>query len=423
MNDAVRPPRLVPLLYFGTAYISLALACALAAIWPRAVAGFFYHSWMVAIVHLITLGWITFSLLGTLYVIGPLTMQASLPVRRGDYFGYGLAVTGVVGMVAHFWIEEFGGMAWSAATATAGVLYVVARIARDLRRQALADGPTLHIAFGCVNFVVAASMGILLGFDKVLHFLPGFVLANVFAHAHLAALGWATMITIGVAYRLLPSIAPARMPAPRFVLASAVVLEAGVAGLFVSLLLQSRWTIFFGIVVAAALAATAAHLTWTLRAPAPARAVASAIDFAWLHAAGASVSLLVAIGLGATLLVAPLSPFSLRAAAAYGVFGLVGFLAQMVVAIEARLVPLRDRMLQAVVFVGWSVGVPALAAGLFLESVTLVSGGAWALLASLAITTLDTISVVAPVMRRTKRLAALDAIARTWRKPTVSARL
>jgi len=111
--------------------------------------------------------------------------------------------------------------------------------------------------------------------------------------------------------------------------------------------------------------------------------------------------------------VAPLSPFSLRAAAAYGVFGLVGFLAQMIVAIEARLVPLRDRMLQAVVFVGWSIGVPALAAGLFLESATLVAGGAWALLASLAIATLDTISVMAPATRRTKRLAPLDAIART----------
>src|SRR6266496_112949 len=247
MNDTVRPPRLVPQLYFGTAYVSLALACALAALWPRAVAGFFYHSWMVAIVHLITLGWITFSLLGTLYVIGPLTMQASLPVRRGDYFGYGLAVTGVVGMVAHFWIEEFGGMAWSAATATAGVLYVIARIARDLRRQALADGPTLHIAFGCVNFVVAASMGILLGFDKVLHFLPGFVLANVFAHAHLAALGWATMITIGVAYRLLPMILPAAMPSGPRLWLSAVLLQTGVTGLFITLLARGPFAWIFAL--------------------------------------------------------------------------------------------------------------------------------------------------------------------------------
>jgi hypothetical protein len=34
-----------------------------------------------------------------------------------------------------------------------------------------------------LNITLAASMGILLGFDKAYHFLPGFVLSNVFAHA------------------------------------------------------------------------------------------------------------------------------------------------------------------------------------------------------------------------------------------------
>jgi len=408
MSGAERPPRLVPLLYFGTAYVSLALACVLAAIWPRAVAGFFYHSWMVAIVHLITLGWITFSLLGTLYIVGPVAPLTSRRTARGDYVAYGLAVTGLVGMVAHFWIEEFGGMVWSAATVTGAVLYVVTRVARGLRQQGSTDGPALHVAFACGNFLVAASMGILLGFDKVFHFLPGFVLANVFAHAHLAALGWATMMTIGVAFRLLPRVRPARLKAGRLLSTSGIVLEAGVAGLFVSLLLQSPWTIFFGIIVASALVATASHLIWTLRSAAPAPTSAPTIDFALLHAAGAGASLLVAIGLGVTLLVAPLSPVTLRAAAAYGVFGLVGFLSQMVVAIEVRLLPRHDAILRAVVFLGWTVGVPALAAGVFLESATLVAGGAWALLASLAIATLDTVGVVARCLRRPSRPASLQ---------------
>ena len=65
------------------------------------------------------------------------------------------------------------------------------------------------------NILVAAILGVLIGFDRVYHFLPGFVLANVFVHAHLAALGWATMMVIGVAYRLLPMILPAAMPHDR----------------------------------------------------------------------------------------------------------------------------------------------------------------------------------------------------------------
>jgi hypothetical protein len=65
-------------------------------------------------------------------------------------------------------------------------------------------GPSAHIVLAFVNVFGAATMGVLIGFDKVYHFLPGFVLANVFAHAHLAAIGWASMMVVGVAYRLLP---------------------------------------------------------------------------------------------------------------------------------------------------------------------------------------------------------------------------
>jgi hypothetical protein len=52
------PPRALPLLYLGTAHASLALAFVFAGLWPQAVAGFFYHAWLIGLVHLITLGWI-----------------------------------------------------------------------------------------------------------------------------------------------------------------------------------------------------------------------------------------------------------------------------------------------------------------------------------------------------------------------------
>jgi hypothetical protein len=410
------PAQLVPLLYLGTAHVSLALACFLAAWWPRAVAGFFYHSWMVGLVHLVTLGWITFSILGAIYIVGPAALQMPMPAHRADYAAYGLAVIGLSGMVSHFWIQQFDGMAWSAATVAIGVLFVVVRLAREIRTAAVPAPVKLHITFACINFTIAASMGLLLGFDKTYHFLPGYVLANVYAHAHLAALGWATMMVVGVAYRMLPMALPSRMPAGRSTFASAVLLETGVLGLFVSLLAGSAWTILFGGLIVAGLAAFAGHVIWMVRSPAPKPPAAPRIDFGVLHAAGAGLSLLAAIAIGVTLLVLPTSARTLPLAAAYGVFGLLGFLSQMVVAMEARLLPLaswywayartefktpppsplttRDRTLQAIVFTGWTIGVPSLAAGLFLESPALVASGAWALFAAVAIGTIDNVLVV-----------------------------
>lgn len=418
------PARMVPLLYWGTARVSLGLACVLAGLWPRAVAGFFYHSWMVAIVHLVTLGWITFSILGAIYIVGPVALRMEMPPRRGDYAAFASAVVGLTGMVAHFWIEEFGGMAWSAAMVTGGVLHVVGRIAAGLPRARVPAAVKRHIAFACLNFALAASMGVLLGFDKAYHFLPGFVLSNVFAHAHLAAVGWATMMVIGIGYRLLPMTLPSKMPAGRWMFVSAFLLEAGVLGLFVSLLAQSAWSLLFAIVIVSGLAAFAGHVIWMVRSPARKPIAAPRVDFAVLHAASAGVSLAIAVGIGLSLLVVPLSPSSLRAAAAYGVFGLVGFLAQMVVAMGTRLLPLftwywafartdflvqppsplvmRDRTLQALLFAGWTIGVPALASGLVLESVPLVAAGAWALFAAVALGALDDVFVLAHVSARSQ---------------------
>jgi hypothetical protein len=419
---ASRPPRLVPLLYLGTAHAALLSACFMAAWWPRSVAGFFYHARMLAIVHLVTLGWITFSILGAMYIVAPLALRMEMPSRRLDYAAYAFALVGLVGMVGHFWIGEWGGMAFSAAMVTCTVLYMTARIVRRVRDAKIQFGVKLHIALACANIWVAASMGLLIAFDKVWHFLPGFVLSNVFAHAHLAAIGWATMMLIGVAYRLLPMTFPSRMPSGRSLNVSAILLETGVLGLFTALLLRSGWSLLFGLFIAGGLFVFGLHVVWMLRAPAPTAIGVPQVNFGVLHAAAAGASLTTATAIGLMLLLTPMTPVALHAAAAYGVLGLVGFLAQMVVAMEARLLPMatwfwayeqskyqiappsphtmRDRSLQAIVFAGWCVAVPALAGGLFLESAALVGIGAWCLFAAVAIATLDNAFVLLHMARQ-----------------------
>jgi hypothetical protein len=286
-----------------------------------------------------------------------------------------------------------------------------------------------HIVLACANFWIAASMGLLIAIDKVTHFLGGFVLANVFAHAHLAALGWATMMVIGVGYRMLPMVIPSKMPSGRSLYASVVVLQIGVLGLFVTLLLRSPLAVVFGLMTVSGLAAFAVHVVTMLRRRVPKPSGAAGVDFGLLHAAASGAWLLAAVVVGVLLLVQPASPLMLHAAAAYGVFGLVGFLAQMVVAMEARLLPMvawfwtyaasgyrvappsphsmRDRHLQTIVFAGWTVGVPALAAGMFLESAALVSLGAWPLFAAVVVAAIDNAFVVIPGLRSPRWFQAI----------------
>src|SRR5690606_5046432 len=96
-------PRWQPPLRFGFAHPCLAAAFAAVALDPRGVAGFYYHPRMVAVVHLVTLGWITASILGAVYMIGPMALRMPMPARTADRWAFGLFATGVIGMVIHFW--------------------------------------------------------------------------------------------------------------------------------------------------------------------------------------------------------------------------------------------------------------------------------------------------------------------------------
>jgi hypothetical protein len=397
------PPRLLPVLYFALSHLALAAAFATLGADASGLAGFYYHPRMLAVVHLVTLGWITSSILGSLYLVGPIALRMPLPARWPDYTAFAFVAIGIVGMVAHFWIDEYGGMGWSGATAALGILIVAARHAGRLRRAPVPLAVRTHVALAFVNMLGAATMGVLLGFNKVHPFLKGFVLSNVYAHAHLAAIGWASMMVVGIAYRLLPMVLPSAPPDGRRLWSTAWLLEIGVVGLFVSLLVRSRLVVVFATIVVAGFAAFFANAIWMLRHPRPRPPAIRRPDPAILHAAVAFGSLALACASGVWLASALPSRVALRIATAYGVLALVGFLAQMVIAMEGRLLPIFawywgfantggkvppisphemvSRPLQYVVFALWVFGVPALAIALAYASVPLIRAAAWSLCA------------------------------------------
>jgi hypothetical protein len=402
----------LPVLYYVTAHAALAVACAAVALDPRGVAGFFYHARMLGIVHLVTLGWITSSILGSMYVVGPVAMRIRFSAAWVDYAAYAAVAGGIVGMVGHFWIEEYDGMAWSAATVAAGILVAGVRIVRQLPRARVPRAVSAHIVLAFANIAGAATLGVLIGFDKVYQFLPGYVLTNVFAHAHLAAIGWASLMVVGVAYRLLPMVLPAEMPSGGTLWATAILLETGVVGLFVALLRQAPFAWVFALVVVAGFSVFLWQIAWMVRRPRPRPRALASPDPAVLHAAFSFVCLIGACALGVWLAWSPQSERTLELAMGYGVLGLVGFLAQMIVGMEGRLLPLfawycasanarftgsvvsphqmASRSLQELVFVLWLFGVPALAVGLTFTFVPFVRAAGWSLLAA---TLLDSINM------------------------------
>ncbi len=401
------PNRRAVVAYWSFAYASFLLAMAVLILKPQSIAGFHYHPKMIAVVHLVTLGWVTCSIFGALHMVAPLALRSPVSPRKTDLWGFALVGVGIVGMAGHFWLDEPSGMAWAAGTLVVGMAIPIARFWRAIGRAKIPGEVKAHFYFSFFSLILAAGAGVAIAIHKSWPFLPGTNLSNVWAHAHLAALGWAAMMVFAAGYRLLPMFLPAAMPTGSWIWCSGVLLEVGTLGLAASLALESRSAVVFAAIVFAAFAVFIRNVRWMLANRRPASKHLRRPDYPTIQALVAIAYLIASAVLGLALLIGPPAGWKIGAALAYGVVFLVGFLAQIVVGISGRLLPLAawlwrfadsdyqtpppsplrstPRASQALVLMLWLAGVPALTYGLAVSSLTWIRAAGLLLATGIAI--------------------------------------
>jgi hypothetical protein len=228
-------------------------------------------------------------------------------------------------------------------------------------------------------------------------------LAAMYAHAHLAAIGWAAMLVVGLSYRLIPMMLPAAMPTGRSLALSAIFLEAGLAVIVTALFTSSAWLLAGTALIVAGFVSFVVQLRQALQHKMPRPPALPRRDWSTWQTHAAFLWLLVALVMGVVLSTDAGGESRLTLMWMYGIAGLVGFLAQIVAGIEGRLVPFYawyrafaakgsppDRAAHELpssrfagwIFAGWTSGVPLLAWGLSRASAPLIATGAALLLAA-----------------------------------------
>ncbi|MCX8089932.1 MAG: hypothetical protein N3I86_03215 [Verrucomicrobiae bacterium] len=328
---------------------------------PDLLATYHYNQHIIALTHLLVLGWLSSVAMGATYQLVPVALQTRLWSERLATWQFLLHVLGVGGMVWMFWVWNMKQVGHFGSVFALGVGLFVWNLARTLWRAPRRDLTALAIA-GALGWLAAAILfglaiaaykctydsetglatavgvrSLVAALREVSHFMARFdQLGAMHAHAHLGAVGFFTLLIVGVSYKLVPMFALSQVQSLRRARLSIALLNVGLFGAFFTVLLRSPLKPLFALLTVAGLAIYA----WELRAILRARKRPALDGGLVIFLTGVAWLLPVcALALVLSWPRLPLNTFTGQLENLYGFLGLLGFVTLAVIGMLYKIVP------------------------------------------------------------------------------------
>lgn len=342
---ATAPSSTLPLLFTITGLLALFIGAGWTVVQPEILAMYHYSPGAIAVTHLFVLGWLCSIVMGAMYQLVPVALETKLFSERLAQIQFGFHLTGFVGMVWAFSAWNLKSVALFGLVLAVGVVIFSYNLARTLLRVPKWNvvATSVASAIGWVLLAVAAGLVIAVAksFSETLPTLAGWVfrfdpLGAMHAHAHLGAIGFFLILIVGVSYKLIPMFTLSELQNPRRAAWSVILLNVGLAGSFVSILLRSPWKLAFALVVVLALALYVLELRAILRARKRA-----ALDWGvrgFLTAVGFMFPLaIIAVVLSWPGL--PVNTYTMQLENVYGFLGFVGVVSFAIIGMLYKIIP------------------------------------------------------------------------------------
>ncbi len=391
-------------MFIMTGLLALCAGVAWLVLQPDILATYHYNQYVIAATHLFVLGWICSVVMGAMYQLVPVALETKLYSERLARWHFVFHVVGFIGMVWMFRVWNMKQVGHFGCVLAVGVGLFVYNMARTLRRVPKwnVTAAAVGAALAWISLAIIAGLSIaaakcayesepgssptgavgalLHGLRSVAGFMAHFdAMSTMHAHAHLGGVGCFTMLIVGVSYKLIPMFTLSELQNRRRAACSVALLNIGLAGSFVTILLRSPLKPAFALVVVAALAVYG----WELRAILRARK-RRVLDWGIRYFLTAIVLLwpLSALAVVLSWPGLPLNTFTGQLENLYGFLGLIGVITFAIIGMLYKIIP----------FLVWfgrysrQIGrarVPSLAD---LYSARLQALGYWAWLAGLAVT-------------------------------------
>ena len=265
--DAHAPSAAIPLRFLITGILSLFVGVVWLALRPDILATYHYNQYVIAVTHLFVLGWISSVIMGAMYQLVPVALETRLHSERLARWHFVLHLIGFAGMVAMFWIWDMKQVGHFGSIFGAGVALFAYNLVRTLARIPRWNVIAFGIASALFWLVTTMLAGLFLASAKCWPQINPFnPITSMHAHAHLGVIGFFVMMLVAVSYKLVPMFTLSELQNPRRSFGSIALLNAGLIGLFVTILVGSPWKLAFALVIIAGLGLYGCEIFAILRA-------------------------------------------------------------------------------------------------------------------------------------------------------------
>lgn len=428
--SAAAPSVWLPLSFMLAGVTALGTGLVWLAAQPSLLTTYHYNQDIIALTHLLVLGWICSVVMGSMYQLVPVALETKLYSERLARWQFVFHLIGFAGMVWMFKTWNLRQVGHFGSVLALGVGLFVYNLVRTLMRVPKWNVVATAIAssLGWLSMAILAGLTIVAGkctYDSaegvtaaggVRTLVGGLRAVGVFisrfdalnamhAHAHLGAVGLFTMLIVGVSYKLVPMFTLSEVQSQWRARLSVVLLNAGLLGAFSAILLRSPWKAVFAVVVCAALGMYGWEIVMIVRARKRAALDWGVKTFLTALALLAPLSVLALVLAWPRL---PLNVFTGQLENLYGFLGLLGFVTFAIIGMLHKIIPflvwfhsysphvgrtqvptlaeLYSERLQVMGYWTWLGGLTAGGTGIVAQNQTVERIGALALLTTLILT-------------------------------------
>lgn len=199
------PSARLVVIHFATGGIVFFILLWLSLFWAEAFVQHYFNPHLLAITHLLVLGWISMVIFGALYQLLPVILEVRLYSEKLGYLTWVLLLCGTFSLAHSFHTFNLGGLMHLAATLLGfAVLLFAINVLLTIHQTKKSSIERDFIQTAVVWFAFTAGAGILLAINLRYPLFLKYHIELLKLHAHAGMAGWFLQLIMGVGSKLLP---------------------------------------------------------------------------------------------------------------------------------------------------------------------------------------------------------------------------